>query len=84
MQHYTSKLVIATSDTLRARRAIEIARALNPKVEILVRADSEEEANLIREGWADVTVFISDRELARNMAQRAIDRGHNHGAGEHP
>jgi len=79
-----SKLVIATSDTLRARRAIEIARALNPKVEILVRADSEEEANLIREGWADVTVFISDRELARNMAQRAIDRGHNHGAGEHP
>jgi len=64
-----SKLVIATSDTLRARLAIEIARTLNPRVEILVRADSEEEANLIRKEWADVTVFIGDQELARNMAQ---------------
>jgi CPA2 family monovalent cation:H+ antiporter-2 len=64
-----SKLVIATSDTLRARLAIEIARTLNPRVEILVRADSEEEANLIRKEWADVTVFIGNQELARNMAQ---------------
>ncbi len=64
-----SKLVIATSDTLRARLAIEIARTLNPRVEILVRADGEEEANLIRKEWADVTVFIGDQELARNMAQ---------------
>ncbi len=64
-----SKLVIATSDTLRARLAIEIARTLNPRVEILVRADSEEEANLIRKECADVTVFIGDQELARNMAQ---------------
>jgi len=69
-----SALVIATADTLRARRTIEIARALNPRVEILVRADSAEEADVIRDEWADVTVFIGDRELARNMAQEAIDR----------
>jgi CPA2 family monovalent cation:H+ antiporter-2 len=69
-------LVIATSDTLRARRAIEIARALNPQVDILVRADSTELAEVIHRDWPDVTVFIGDRELARNMAQTAIDRAH--------
>lgn len=75
-----SKLVIATSDTLRARRAIEIARTLNPKVEILVRADSEEQADLIRREWADVTVFIGDQELARNMAQGVLGQA---GAAQH-
>ena len=35
-------LVIAAPDTLRARRMIEIARMLNPRVETLVRTHSEE------------------------------------------
>jgi len=67
-----SKLVIATSDTLRARRAIEIALALNPKVEILLRVDSEEEADLIQKESPDVKVFLGERELAHNMVQRVL------------
>ena len=41
-------LVIAVPDTLRARRMIEIARILNPPVEIIVRTHNEEEAALLR------------------------------------
>ena len=41
-------LVIAVPDTLRARRMIEIARILNPPVEIIVRTHNEEEASLLR------------------------------------
>lgn len=69
-----STLVIATSDALRARLAIEIALALNPKVEILLRVNSEEEAALIRKKAPDVTVFLGERELARNMAQCVLEK----------
>jgi len=34
-------LVIATPDTLNVRRMIETARAVNPRVEIIVRTHSE-------------------------------------------
>jgi len=68
-----SKLVIATSDTLRARLAIEIARALNPKVVVLMRVESEEEADLIRKDYADVQVFLAERELSRNMVQCVLE-----------
>jgi len=68
-----SKLVIATSDALRARLAIDIARALNPTVEILMRVDSEEEADLIRKDYADVQLFLAERELSRNMVQCIIE-----------
>jgi Kef-type potassium/proton antiporter, CPA2 family (TC 2.A.37.1) len=38
-------LVIATPDTLRARRMIEIAHGLNPQIQTLVRTHSDEEAH---------------------------------------
>jgi CPA2 family monovalent cation:H+ antiporter-2 len=65
-------LVIATPDTLRARRMIEIARMLNPRVEILVRTHSEEEAALLRKENAG-TVFLGEHELALSMTRHMLE-----------
>lgn len=66
-------LVIATPDTLRARRMIEIARGLNPQVETLVRTHSEEEAALL---WSEHAgaVFMGEHELALSMTRHVLER----------
>ena len=66
-------LVIATPDTLRARRMIEIARMLNPRVETLVRTHSEEEAALLRNENAG-TVFLGEHELALSMTRHVLEK----------
>lgn len=66
-------LVIATPDTLRARRMIEIARMLNPRVETLVRTHSEEEAALLRNESAG-TVFLGEHELALSMTRHVLEK----------
>ena len=66
-------LVIATPDSFRARKMIEIARALNPNVETVVRTQSEEEAVLLRKENAG-TVFLGEQELALGMARHVIER----------
>ena len=66
-------LVIATPDTLNVRRMIETARAVNPRVEIIVRTHSEEEAALLEKENAG-TVFFGEHELARSMIQHVLER----------
>ena len=66
-------LVIATPDIIRARRMIEIARMLNPKIEILIRTHSEEEAELLRKENAGI-VFLGEHELALSMTRRILEK----------
>ena len=66
-------LVIATPDTFHVRQMIEIARALNPGVETIVRTHSEEEALLLRDESAGA-VFIGEHELALGMARHLFER----------
>ncbi len=66
-------LVIATPDTLRARRMLEIARTLNPGIETLVRTHSEEEAALLRKEKAG-TVFLGEHELALSMTRHVLEK----------
>ena len=66
-------LVIATPDTLRARRMMEIAQQLNPRIEILVRSHSEEEAALLRKENAG-TVFVGEHELANSMTRHVLGK----------
>jgi CPA2 family monovalent cation:H+ antiporter-2 len=61
-----SVLVIATPDTFHVRTMIEIARALNPAIDTVVRTHSEEEAALLRRENAG-KVFMGEHELARGM-----------------
>lgn len=68
-------LVIATPDTRQVRKMVEIARTLNPNIEIVIRVDagagSEQEASLLTRERAG-TVFVAERELANSMAEHLI------------
>jgi monovalent cation:H+ antiporter-2, CPA2 family len=66
-------LVIATPDTFYVRQMIEVARALNPGIESIVRTHSEEEADLLRKENAG-SVFMGEHELASGMARHLIER----------
>jgi CPA2 family monovalent cation:H+ antiporter-2 len=66
-------LVIATPDTVKLRKMVEIARALNPKIEILLRTHSDEEAALLRREQLG-QVFMGEHELALAMTRAVLDR----------
>lgn len=66
-------LIIATSDTMSVRNMAEVARALNPNIEILIRSHSEVEANLLLiENTGKV--FLAERELADSMTRYVLQR----------
>ncbi|MFN7445035.1 MAG: YbaL family putative K(+) efflux transporter [Curvibacter sp.] len=64
-------LVIATPDTVHVRRMVEIARTLNPALQVVLRTHNEEEAQLLRQENMG-TVFMGEQELARGMAGHII------------
>jgi len=64
-------LVITTPDLARARAMIEIARMLNPKVVIALRAHDTEELEMLQSENAGV-VFYAEQELAINMVQHLL------------
>jgi CPA2 family monovalent cation:H+ antiporter-2 len=66
-------LVIATPDAARMRRMMDIARTLNPDVEIVVRTHSEEEAKLLSTLSA-TAVFMGEHELALSMGRHVLAR----------
>lgn len=61
-------LVIATPDTFHVRAMVEVARALNPEIRILVRSHNDEEAELLRKESAG-KVFVGEEELANGMSE---------------
>jgi CPA2 family monovalent cation:H+ antiporter-2 len=71
--HRARMLVIATPDALNARRMIETARAVNPRIAIVVRTHSEEEAALLEKEKAG-KVFFGEHELAAAMIRHVTER----------
>lgn len=71
-----SMLVIATPDTLDVRKIVDMARTLNPAIEVVLRTHSEEEAGLLRQESLG-TVFMGEDELAKGMTRHVLARmGH--------
>ncbi len=66
-------LVIAIPDTVNVRKMVEIARTLNPEIEVVLRTHNEEEAELLRRESMG-TVFLGEHELARGMTAHILDR----------
>ena len=66
-------LVIATPDTVHVRKMVEIARMLNPRIEIVVRTHSDEEADLLRRDNVG-EVFMGEHELATGMTRHVLAR----------
>jgi CPA2 family monovalent cation:H+ antiporter-2 len=71
--HRARMLVIATPDTLDVRRMIETARTVNPRIEMVVRTHSEEEAVLLEKENAG-KVFLGEHELVRAMIRHVVER----------
>ena len=65
-------LVIALPDAAQVPRMVEIARTLNPRIEIVIRVHSEEEKALFeREGLG--RVFMGEEALAVSMTAYILD-----------
>ncbi|MDR1349468.1 MAG: cation:proton antiporter [Zoogloeaceae bacterium] len=65
-------LVIASHTPMDVRAMTEIARALNPGIEIVIRTHSEDESDLMRQESFGA-VFFADEELARGMIRHVLD-----------
>ena len=66
-------LVVTTRNAPEARQMAEFARTLNPSIEIVLKAHSEDESSLLRkEGLG--TVFLSEEELAKGMSHHILQR----------
>ncbi len=66
-------LVIATPDSLDVRKIAEIARTLQPNIEIVVRTHNEEEFKLLSKD-AIGTIFFGEEELAKGMSAHVLNR----------
>jgi CPA2 family monovalent cation:H+ antiporter-2 len=66
-------LVIAMPETIRVRRMVEVARTLNPGIEVVVRSHNTAEAELLERDGAG-TVFVGDNELAKAMTRFVLER----------
>lgn len=66
-------LVISTVDPLSVKQMVDMARTLNPGIEIVLRSNSEEESKmLLNEGLG--TVFYGNEELAKGMTRHVLER----------
>ena len=59
-------LVIATPDPMHVQRMVEIARTLNPGIEVVIRTHSPDAADIFRKDHLG-RVFFDEEELARSM-----------------
>jgi CPA2 family monovalent cation:H+ antiporter-2 len=66
-------LVIAIPDPMHVRKMVEIARTLNPALQVVLRTHNEEEAELLRKESMG-TVFMGEQELARGMAAHILQQ----------
>jgi len=64
-------VAIATPDSFQARRIVEVARALNPAIEIVVRTHQATEIGAL-EALGAARVVMGERELARAMTEHTL------------
>jgi CPA2 family monovalent cation:H+ antiporter-2 len=68
-----SMLVIATDETVGVRKMVQIARTLNPPIEVVLRTHNEDEAELLRRERVG-EVFMGEHELALGMTRHVLSR----------
>jgi monovalent cation:H+ antiporter-2, CPA2 family len=66
-------LVIATPETVAVRSMVDVARTLNPRVEVLVRSANEEEAARLSQ-TPGVEAVVAEAALAESLAGRVRAR----------
>lgn len=66
-------LVISPMDILDIHRIVSIAKQLNPQIQVLICAESKEEAAIIREENIG-EVFYAKEEMAKNMSHHILNQ----------
>ena len=66
-------LVVATADPIDVRQMAEVARTLNPGIEIVLRTERGAESKLLRQEGIG-TVFLAEEELAKGMTSHVLER----------
>jgi CPA2 family monovalent cation:H+ antiporter-2 len=66
-------LILSGCDVLEIHQIVNIAKQLNPLLNIILTADSSEEAALLREEDLGM-VFFSKEEMAKNMSQHILEQ----------
>lgn len=66
-------LVVAMPDPIDVRQMAEVARTLNPGIEIVLRTERGAESKLLRQEGIG-TVFLAEEELAKGMTSHVLER----------
>ena len=66
-------LIIATPESFSVRQIVDIARTLNPTIEVVVRTHSDEEASLLEKDGIG-KIFMGEHELAAGMTKHVLAR----------
>ncbi|SSS44295.1 putative transport protein (CPA2 family) [Acinetobacter baumannii] len=66
-------LVISPMDILDIHRIVDIAKQLNPQIQVLICAESKEEAAVIRDEHIG-EVFYAKEEMAKNMSHHILNQ----------
>ncbi|WP_256414393.1 cation:proton antiporter [Acinetobacter sp. 5862] len=66
-------LVISPMDILDIHRIVDIAKQLNPEIQVLICAESKEEAAVIRDENIG-EVFYAKEEMAKNMSHHILNQ----------
>jgi monovalent cation:H+ antiporter-2, CPA2 family len=66
-------LVVTGGDAVAKRQMVQTARSLNPGIEIVLRANDDDEAALIAQEQLG-TAFVGERELATSMSAHVLSR----------
>ncbi|MFV5190901.1 MULTISPECIES: cation:proton antiporter [Acinetobacter] len=70
---YARLLVISPMDILDIHRIVDISKQLNPEIQVLICAESKEEAVIIREENIG-EVFYAKEEMAKNMSHHILNQ----------
>jgi CPA2 family monovalent cation:H+ antiporter-2 len=66
-------LVLSPMDILDIHKIVDIAKTLNPQIQVLVCAESKEEAEVIRRE-AIGEVYFAKEEMAKNMTNHILNQ----------
>ncbi|CAM4216990.1 cation:proton antiporter [Acinetobacter pragensis] len=66
-------LVLSPMDILDIHKIVDIAKTLNPKIQVLVCAESKEEAEVIRRDNIG-EVYFAKEEMAKNMSNHILNQ----------
>ena len=66
-------LVLSPMDVLNIHKIVDIAKTLNPKIQVLVCAESKEEADIIRREQVG-DVYYAKEEMATNMSNHILNQ----------